>query len=388
MPAPPGRSFGQIVIANTFTIVNAIIFTLFVLVVISGNPKDGLFVGVVIANSVIGVAQEVRSRRELHRLEVITEPRANVVRSGRSVDIATGGDRHRRRRGASSRRSGGRRRARVGVDRAPSRRVDAHRRVASRRESGRRRGAIGELRRRGQRSLHRHGDRCRQLRQPPGHRGQALRAGAVAAARGRRPDPALAHVGDPGCDPLLVPEPSCERGRLAGRASRHGCSLGGDGARWAGAVDQPGVHGRRDRARPPQCTRQAALDGRGAGASRRAVSGQDRNDHDRQHRVRRAASGADPVRGGGDRGVASVGGGRHGAQCDHGGDRCRSRYRNHLGGRSRRAVRQRAEVVGRLVRRSWLVLPRRPRLPAACRRSGCERWSRRSASRVNDCWPS
>jgi cation-transporting ATPase E len=35
------------------------------------------------------VTQEVRSRRELHRLEVITEPRANVVRSGRSVDIAT-----------------------------------------------------------------------------------------------------------------------------------------------------------------------------------------------------------------------------------------------------------------------------------------------------------
>ncbi len=89
VPAPPGRSFGQIVMANTFTIVNAIIFTLFVLVVISGNPKDGLFVGVVIANSVIGVTQEVRSRRELHRLEVITEPRANVVRSGRSVDIAT-----------------------------------------------------------------------------------------------------------------------------------------------------------------------------------------------------------------------------------------------------------------------------------------------------------
>jgi cation-transporting ATPase E len=89
VPAPPDRSFGQIVVANTFTMVNAIIVTLFVLVVISGNPQDGLFVGVVVANSVIGVVQETRSRRELHRLEVITEPRATVVRSGTSVEVAT-----------------------------------------------------------------------------------------------------------------------------------------------------------------------------------------------------------------------------------------------------------------------------------------------------------
>ena len=76
-------------VANTFNMVNAIIVTLFVLVVISGNPQDGLFVGVVVANSVIGVVQETRSRRELHRLEVITEPRATVVRSGESVEITT-----------------------------------------------------------------------------------------------------------------------------------------------------------------------------------------------------------------------------------------------------------------------------------------------------------
>ncbi len=89
VPAPPDRSFGQIVVANTFTMVNAIIVTLFVLVVISGHPQDGLFVGVVVANSVIGVVQETRSRRELHRLEVITEPRATVVRSGTSMEVAT-----------------------------------------------------------------------------------------------------------------------------------------------------------------------------------------------------------------------------------------------------------------------------------------------------------
>jgi len=88
-PEPPGRSFGQIVAANVFTTVNAIMLTLFVLVLVSGNPQDGLFVGVVLSNSVIGVVQEVRARRELERLEVITDPSTTVLRDGAAVDIAS-----------------------------------------------------------------------------------------------------------------------------------------------------------------------------------------------------------------------------------------------------------------------------------------------------------
>jgi cation-transporting ATPase E len=88
-PEPPGRSLGQIVAANVFTVVNAIMLTLFGLVLLSGNPGDGLFVGVVVSNSVIGVVQEVRARRELQRLEVVTEPRAEVVRDGEAVEIAS-----------------------------------------------------------------------------------------------------------------------------------------------------------------------------------------------------------------------------------------------------------------------------------------------------------
>ena len=86
-PEPPGRSFGQIVAANVFTVINAIILTLFVLVLVSGNPKDALFIGVVVSNSVIGIVQEVRARRELKRLEVITEPHTTVIRNGVDVEI-------------------------------------------------------------------------------------------------------------------------------------------------------------------------------------------------------------------------------------------------------------------------------------------------------------
>ncbi len=88
-PEPPGRSFGQIVAANVFTVVNAIMFTLFGLVLVAGSPRDGLFVGVVVSNSVIGIVQEVRARRELRRLEVVTEPTATVLRNGAPVEVPT-----------------------------------------------------------------------------------------------------------------------------------------------------------------------------------------------------------------------------------------------------------------------------------------------------------
>ncbi len=86
-PEPPGRTLGQIVFANTFTVVNAIMLTLFALVLLAGSPRDGLFVGVVVSNSVIGVVQEIRARRELRRLEVVSESQVAVVRNGVTVEI-------------------------------------------------------------------------------------------------------------------------------------------------------------------------------------------------------------------------------------------------------------------------------------------------------------
>ena len=88
-PDPPGRTLGQIVAANVFTVVNAIMLTLFILVLIAGSPADGLFVGVVVSNSVIGIVQEVRARRELARLAVVTEPIATVIRDNTPVEIPT-----------------------------------------------------------------------------------------------------------------------------------------------------------------------------------------------------------------------------------------------------------------------------------------------------------
>ena len=91
VPDAPTRTIGQIVRANVLTPVNGIISVMFVLIMIAAPGPDALFAGVVISNSVIGIAQEVRAKRELDRLAVLNAPKARVVRDGRSSEIGVSG---------------------------------------------------------------------------------------------------------------------------------------------------------------------------------------------------------------------------------------------------------------------------------------------------------
>ena len=84
---PPGRSLRQIISANVFTSINAIMIVLFILVIVSGHYRDGLFVGVVVSNSIVGVVQEVRVRRELARLRVLDDGEIEVVRDEATASI-------------------------------------------------------------------------------------------------------------------------------------------------------------------------------------------------------------------------------------------------------------------------------------------------------------
>jgi cation-transporting ATPase E len=82
IPSAPTRTVGQIVRANILTPVNFIIGTLAVLVVAAGSPKDALFGGVIVANSVIGIVQELRAKKSLDALRVVNAPRVHVLRDG------------------------------------------------------------------------------------------------------------------------------------------------------------------------------------------------------------------------------------------------------------------------------------------------------------------
>ena len=77
------RSYASIVRANVFTLFNLILLVFGGLTLAFGAAQDALFLGVVVANSTIGIAQEVRAKRALDELAALVSPTATVVRGGR-----------------------------------------------------------------------------------------------------------------------------------------------------------------------------------------------------------------------------------------------------------------------------------------------------------------
>jgi cation-transporting ATPase E len=88
VPAAPTRTVAQIVRANVFTRFNALLGAMLVLILLVGPLQDALFGLVLIANALIGIVQELRAKRTLDRLTLLTAPTATVVRDGEPSRVA------------------------------------------------------------------------------------------------------------------------------------------------------------------------------------------------------------------------------------------------------------------------------------------------------------
>jgi cation-transporting ATPase E len=90
VPAAPSRTFGQIVRANVVTRFNILLGSLLAVILVVGPIQDALFGIVLVSNVLIGIAQEVRAKRTLERLELVNAPRAMVLRDGEPHQIEVG----------------------------------------------------------------------------------------------------------------------------------------------------------------------------------------------------------------------------------------------------------------------------------------------------------
>ena len=79
---PTSRSYWTIVRGNLFTLPNIILGVLGIATLALGQTADALFLGVVVANVVIGSFQEIRAKRALDRLAALVRPEARVIRDG------------------------------------------------------------------------------------------------------------------------------------------------------------------------------------------------------------------------------------------------------------------------------------------------------------------
>ena len=80
-PDRSGRSVADIVRANVFTRINAILGVLFVIVISTGKWINAAFGLLIIANSAIGIVQELRAKKTLDELTVVGEAKPTVRRA-------------------------------------------------------------------------------------------------------------------------------------------------------------------------------------------------------------------------------------------------------------------------------------------------------------------
>ncbi|MFX0575032.1 HAD-IC family P-type ATPase [Nocardia nepalensis] len=88
VPDRASRSVRDIVRANVFTRINAILGVLFILVLATGSIIDGMFGLLIIANSAVGIIQEVRAKRTLDQLAIVSQAKPTVRRDGQSLEVA------------------------------------------------------------------------------------------------------------------------------------------------------------------------------------------------------------------------------------------------------------------------------------------------------------
>ena len=90
VPAVSSRSTGSILAANILTRFNILLALLLVTILVIGPIQDALFGLVLIVNTPIGIVQELRAKRTLDRLALVTAPTSHVVRdaTAREVPVA------------------------------------------------------------------------------------------------------------------------------------------------------------------------------------------------------------------------------------------------------------------------------------------------------------
>jgi cation-transporting P-type ATPase E len=82
-PAQTTRTYTQIFRENVFTFINNVLIGLGIALVMVGRSSDAVVsVGVILVNVVVSVVQEIRAKRTLDRIALLTRPTARVDRDG------------------------------------------------------------------------------------------------------------------------------------------------------------------------------------------------------------------------------------------------------------------------------------------------------------------
>lgn len=83
----PTKTIKQIITTNIFTLFNILNFVLATFIIFTGSIKNLLFLGVVFCNTIISIIQEIRAKKEVDALSIISASKVRVIRNGKKKEI-------------------------------------------------------------------------------------------------------------------------------------------------------------------------------------------------------------------------------------------------------------------------------------------------------------
>lgn len=84
---PKTKTIKQIVLSHIFTLFNILNICLGICICLVESYRNLLFLGVVFCNTIIGIYQEIRAKRIVDKLSLISESKVNVIRNGKKEAI-------------------------------------------------------------------------------------------------------------------------------------------------------------------------------------------------------------------------------------------------------------------------------------------------------------
>lgn len=86
---PNTRTYKQIIRENTLTFFNFLNLVLLILVLMVGSYRNAFFVMIIVINTLIGIAQEIRAKKTIDKLAILTARKSVVIREEKKWTVPT-----------------------------------------------------------------------------------------------------------------------------------------------------------------------------------------------------------------------------------------------------------------------------------------------------------
>lgn len=82
-----GKSIPQIIFSNIFTFFNLLFLTIAIILIVIGEFKNLIFLVTVVANLLVGIFQEIKAKKQIDKLSLLSVPTSIVIRDGEKIEI-------------------------------------------------------------------------------------------------------------------------------------------------------------------------------------------------------------------------------------------------------------------------------------------------------------